>query len=110
MGAAEAQAATRASLPAPRFEGRTVVRVAVIVGLLAFVLFAVPSFASNYWIQVLTLVAVYSIVALGLNLLMGRVGLVSLGQIAVLALGAWVAARLFFATGLPFPACSCSPD
>jgi branched-chain amino acid transport system permease protein len=34
---------------------------------------------------------------------MGRVGLVSLGQIAVLALGAWVAARLTYATGLPFP-------
>ena len=34
---------------------------------------------------------------------MGRVGLVSLGQIALLALGAWVAARLLFATGLPFP-------
>jgi branched-chain amino acid transport system permease protein len=33
---------------------------------------------------------------------MGRVGLVSLGQIAVLALGAWVAAKLAFATGIPF--------
>ena len=43
------------------------------------------------------------IVALGLGILMGRVGLVSLGQIALLALGRWVAARLFFATGLPFP-------
>ena len=43
----------------------------------------------------LTAVAIYSIVALGLGLLMGRVGLVSLGQIAVLALGAWVAARLW---------------
>ena len=34
---------------------------------------------------------------------MGRVGLVSLGQIAILALGAWVAARLDFGTSLPFP-------
>jgi branched-chain amino acid transport system permease protein len=34
---------------------------------------------------------------------MGRVGLVSLGQIAVLALGGWVAARLSFATSMPFP-------
>jgi branched-chain amino acid transport system permease protein len=42
-------------------------------------------------------------VALGLNLLFGRVGLVSLGQIALLAFGSWIAARLFFATGLPFP-------
>jgi branched-chain amino acid transport system permease protein len=43
------------------------------------------------------------VVALGLSLLMGRVGLVSLGQIAILALGAWVAARLDYGTGLPFP-------
>ena len=34
---------------------------------------------------------------------MGRVGLVSLGQIAILALGAWVAARLDFGTSIPFP-------
>src|SRR4051794_2423022 len=58
---------------------------------------------SSYWVDVCTSVAVYSVVALGLNLLMGRVGLVSLGQIAVLALGSWVAARLTFASGLPFP-------
>jgi len=42
-------------------------------------------------------------VALGLGLLIGRVGMVSLGQVAVLALGSWVGARLCFATGLPFP-------
>ena len=51
----------------------------------------------------MTNVAIYTIVALGLGLLMGRVGLVSLGQVAVLALGAWVGARLLFATDLPFP-------
>jgi branched-chain amino acid transport system permease protein len=48
-------------------------------------------------------VAIYAIVAMGLGLLVGRVGLVSLGQAAVLAIGAWVAARLLFATSLPFP-------
>src|SRR5215210_4964430 len=58
---------------------------------------------SAYWVSVATQVAIFSVVALGLGLLMGRVGMVSLGQIAVLALGAWVGARLCFATGLPFP-------
>jgi branched-chain amino acid transport system permease protein len=48
-------------------------------------------------------VAYISVVSLGLNLLMGRVGLVSLGQIAVLAMGAWIASKLSFSTGLPFP-------
>ena len=79
------------------------VRLGVIAALLLFCLLALPGMLSTYWIDVLTLVAIYSVVALGLNVLMGRVGLVSLGQIAVLALGAWIAARLSFATGLPFP-------
>jgi branched-chain amino acid transport system permease protein len=51
-----------------------------------------------YYIDTMTQVAIYSIVTLGLGLLVGRVGLVSLGQVAVLAIGAWVGARLLFAT------------
>jgi branched-chain amino acid transport system permease protein len=75
----------------------------VIAALLAFVLLALPELLSTYWITVFTAAAIYSVVALGLGILMGRVGLISLGQIAVLGLGAWVAAKLLFATGLPFP-------
>ena len=56
-----------------------------------------------YYVQAMTQVAVYAVVALGLSLLVGRVGLVSLGQVAVLAIGAWVAARLLFASTLPYP-------
>ena len=52
----------------------------------------------------MTAVAIYSVVALGLGLLMGRVGLVSLGQIAVLALGAWVAAQTRLRDVDPVPA------
>jgi branched-chain amino acid transport system permease protein len=79
------------------------VRAIVIAVLLALVLFALPLRMTAYWTNVATQVAIFSVVALGLGILMGRVGLVSLGQIAVLALGAWVGARLCFATGLPFP-------
>src|SRR5918994_3830734 len=93
----------RTTLPVKGLRDISIVRVAVITVLLLLVLFGLPALSSNFWIQVSTLVAVYSIVALGLNLLMGRVGLVSLGQIAVLALAAWVGARLLFATDLPFP-------
>jgi branched-chain amino acid transport system permease protein len=81
----------------------TRVRIAVIAVLLAVVIFVLPPLLSLYWIDVLTATAIYSVVALGLGLLMGRVGLVSLGQIAVLALGAWAAARIDFGTSLPFP-------
>jgi branched-chain amino acid transport system permease protein len=102
--AAETTARPRASSWLARLDTGERIRAVVIVALLAFVLIAVPSLLSAYWIKVFTAVAVYSVVALGLNILMGRVGLVSLGQIAVLALGAWVAAKLLFDTALPFPA------
>jgi branched-chain amino acid transport system permease protein len=88
---------------APRRKSGERTRAVVISALFAFVLFGLPPMLSTYWTDVVTAVAIYAVVALGLNVLMGRVGLVSLGQIAVLGLGAWVAARLAFGTSLPFP-------
>lgn len=102
-----AAGATSASTPRrvrmPQLDAGDRVRAAVISLLLAFVVILLPQFLSGYWITVCTLVAIYAVVALGLGILMGRTGLVSLGQIALLALAAWVGARLFFATNLPFP-------
>ena len=98
--------ATRSSQPRwspSRLSRGDRVRLVVIAALLLFILIALPDLLSTYWLKVLTEVAIYSIVCLSLGVLMGRVGLVSLGQIAVLAIGAWVAARLLFATSLPFP-------
>jgi branched-chain amino acid transport system permease protein len=86
-----------------RVEPRSAVRPAVIVALVACALLFIPSIFSLYYVNAWTQVAIYSIVTLGLGLLVGRVGMVSLGQGAVLAMGAWVSARLLFATGLPFP-------
>ncbi len=85
------------------FEPRAFVRPVVIAGLLVFVVLAFPSIFSVYYVDAWTQVAIYSIVTLGLGLLVGRVGMVSLGQGAVLAMGAWVAARILFATAMPFP-------
>jgi branched-chain amino acid transport system permease protein len=87
----------------PGRDPRAFVQPAVIVVLVALALFAIPSIFSLYYVDAWTQVAIYSIVTLGLGLLVGRVGMVSLGQGAVLAMGAWVAARLLFATSLPFP-------
>jgi branched-chain amino acid transport system permease protein len=81
----------------------TIVRAAVIAALLLFVVLALPQLISLYYVDALTQVAVYAMVAVALGVLVGRVGLVSLGQIAVLAIGAWAAARLLFATAQPFP-------
>ncbi|MGH9102402.1 MAG: hypothetical protein ACRDYD_05390, partial [Acidimicrobiales bacterium] len=95
--------ATRASLPLRRPATPVAVRVAATAAFLLFVLLALPQLLSLYYIDTLIQVAVYSVVALGLGVLVGRLGLYSLGQVAVLAVGAWVAARLLFATALPYP-------
>ena len=97
------RAAVRQRLPLRRPGGRALARAGVITVLFLFALFALPQLLSLYYIDALTQVAVYSMVALGLGVLVGRVGLVSLGQVAVLAIGAWVAARLLFATTQPYP-------
>ena len=78
-------------------------RAVVIAALLVLVLVAVPAVTSVYWLKVSTSVAVYSLAALGAGLLYGRVGMVSLCQIALLAVGGWVMLRLGYATSLPFP-------
>jgi branched-chain amino acid transport system permease protein len=101
--AAEAPGAGDAASGRPSFDPRSLVRPAIIVVLLLFVLLALPSLFSTYYVDASTQTAIYAIVALGLGLLVGRVGMVSLGQAAVLAIGAWVAARLLFATSLPYP-------
>ncbi len=99
--ATPAQPASPPSAP-PRLERGFLLRAAIITVLLLFVLIGLPQLLSIYYIDAMTQVAVYAVVALGLGVLVGRVGLVSLGQAAVLAIGAWVAARLLFATSLPF--------
>jgi branched-chain amino acid transport system permease protein len=104
VGTARRAAAARQRLPLRSPPGaRTLARTAVIAVLLLFVLLALPQLLSLYYVDAMTQVAVYSVVALGLGVLVGRVGLVSLGQVAVLAIGAWVAARILFATSLPYP-------
>jgi branched-chain amino acid transport system permease protein len=96
-------ASARQDRPLRRPDARTLTRIVINTVLVLFVLLALPQLLSLYYIDAMTQVAVYAMVALGLGVLVGRVGLVSLGQVAVLAFGAWVAARLLFATALPYP-------
>jgi branched-chain amino acid transport system permease protein len=86
----------------PPMDRRSLISTTVIAVALLLALFALPPLMSLYYTDTMTQVAIYSIVALGLGLLVGRVGLYSLGQLAVLAIGAWTGARLLFATGQPF--------
>ncbi len=100
--AAAAAAGRRLPLPGLRRPQRPV-HLTVTVALVLFVLFVLPELMSLYYTGYMTLVAIYSIVTLGLGLLVGRVGLYSLGQGAILQIGAWTGARLLLATGQPFP-------
>ncbi len=78
-------------------------RAGIIAGFLVLVLFVLP-LAGGDWTKTFTSVAIYSVVAAGLGILYGRAGMISLGQVAVLELGVWIAARLAYATAaIPFP-------
>jgi branched-chain amino acid transport system permease protein len=69
---------------------------------LAVALVVVPWLLSPYLVSQLTFVLIYSIVALGLMLLSGYTGQISLGHAAFLAVGAYTEAVLA-AKGWPFP-------
>ena len=79
------------------------VKLAVATALVLFALIGLPQFMSLYYTGYMTLAAIYSVVTLGLGVLVGRVGLFSLGQGAVLQIGAWTGARLLYATNQPYP-------
>ena len=91
------------SRPGIEIDRRKLVSAAVTAGLILFVLFGLPELFGSDWITTFTSVAIYSIVALGFGLLYGRVGLISLGQVALLSIGCWVGTRLAYATSIPFP-------
>ena len=105
MGIAQTPEGNEAALGrwAAAVERGTIVRCVIILGLLLFALFGLPSFVGADWITTLTSVAIYSVVAAGFGLLYGRVGMISLGQVALLSIGCWVGTRLSYATDLPFP-------
>ena len=75
-----------------------------IAGLVALlvVLALVPPFAGTYWLDVLNRIGIAIIGALGLNILVGYTGQISIGQAAFLAIGAYSTAILEARAGLPF--------
>src|SRR5258707_3945295 len=75
--------------------------VAVIILLIA-VACVLPFIVGNYRTFQLTLVLVYAIALLGLNILTGYSGQISLGHGAFYALGAYVTAILMDKAGVPY--------
>lgn len=65
----------------------------------------VPALLDGYWLKVWLAAVIYSLAAGGVALLQARLGLVHLGQVALMGVGGWVCLRLWHATGWPFEAC-----
>ncbi|MGH8064053.1 MAG: branched-chain amino acid ABC transporter permease [Candidatus Entotheonellia bacterium] len=70
--------------------------------LLLSVLCTIPLLASTYWLDVLNRIGIAIIGALGLNILIGFTGQISIGHAAFLAVGAYTTAILEAKAGLPF--------
>lgn len=73
--------------------------IALLAALAAF-----PFFASSYLIYTVNLMAINVIVALGLNLLVGYTGQISLGHAGFFAIGSYITLVLMTKVGLPFAA------
>jgi branched-chain amino acid transport system permease protein len=75
----------------------------LIAGLVLFGMFAVPALWGAYWVANFNNMSIQAVLAASAGMLYGRVGLVSLGQVAPFGIGTWVTMRLSFATTLPWP-------
>lgn len=74
------------------------------VGLVLLIaLVVIPAWFDSFWISNFTQMALYAPLAASAGMLYGRVGLVSLGQVAPYGIGTWVTIRLAFATTIPYP-------
>jgi len=66
------------------------------------VLLVIPFFMGSYWLDVLNRIFIAIIAAMGLNIVTGYTGLISLGTAAFLAVGGYTTAALAGKAGLPF--------
>jgi branched-chain amino acid transport system permease protein len=67
-------------------------------------LLVLPFTLDNYWLGIINIVGISAIGAVGLNILVGFTGQISLGQGGFLAVGAFTSA-LLARTGVPIPLC-----
>jgi len=80
---------------------RTKTHWVLFVGFLVF-LFTTPLYLGNYWLGVANLIGITLIAAVGLNILVGYCGQLSIGHAGFIAVGAYTAAILTNRFELPF--------
>lgn len=99
MAVPTVKAATPAALaPAEPFYRRG----ALWVTLLVLACLVAPQFLDSYMVYFMSLIAVYVIVAVGLNILMGFAGQISIGHTGFFAIGAYTSVIAMLRFGLPF--------
>lgn len=76
---------------------------AVRLALLAAAIVALPFMVSPYWLTIVNQIGIAAIGAIGLNILVGFTGQISLGQGGFLAIGAYTSGLLAARAGFPFP-------
>jgi branched-chain amino acid transport system permease protein len=69
---------------------------------LLLALFTIPLYAPNYYIYLLNIIMVHVILAVGLNILVGSTGQISLGHAGFFAIGAYGTAFLMSMFQVPF--------
>ncbi len=80
---------------------RTKTHWALLIALLVL-LFTAPLYSSNYLLSVFNLIGITVIAAIGLNILLGYCGQLSIGHAGFIAVGAYTAAVLTNRLELPF--------
>ena len=80
---------------------RTKTHWAMFLGFLVL-LFAAPLYLGNYWLGVVNLIGITLIAAIGLNILVGYCGQLSIGHAGFIAVGAYTTAILTNRFEVPF--------
>jgi branched-chain amino acid transport system permease protein len=80
---------------------RTKTQWVFVAGLLAL-LFTAPLYLNHYWLSVSNIIGITIIAAVGLNILVGFCGQLSIGHVGFIAVGAYTSAILTHRFGAPF--------
>jgi branched-chain amino acid transport system permease protein len=80
---------------------RTKTQWALLLGVLVFIL-TLPAYMSNYWLGIFNIVGITLIAALGLNIMVGYCGQLSIGHAGFIAVGAYTSAILTNRFEMPF--------
>lgn len=81
---------------------RTLYRKVLLGSLFLCLFLLIPLLADNYFLSVMNIIGITVIAMMGLNILTGYCGLISVGHAAFIAIGAYASAALSYHLGFPF--------